>query len=131
MTVALGATGTTRTTNFAYDTRFTYLIDQSEARSLWYDSGLVTPQYLEVVLFPSLSAQPSGTQTSLTFQGAPELPLSNGLPDLLNLSDWETDLAQISGFRFVRFQALLKIKIQHKPRYFEQTRRITISTGAF
>ncbi len=108
-TVALGATyGPVRTANFAYDIRFAYLIDQSEARSLWYDSGLTTPQYLEVVLFPALSAQPSGTQTTLTFQGAPELPLSGGKPDVGNSSDWEAKLEDVSGYQFVRFLAVFK-----------------------
>ena len=108
-TVAQNATyGPIRTANFAYETRFSYLIDQSEARSLWYDSGLTTPQYLAVVLFPSLSAQPSGTQLNLTFQGAPELPLSGGLPDVNNATDWEEKLTDVSGYRFVRFLATMK-----------------------
>jgi hypothetical protein len=107
-TQPLGATGTTRTSTFAHETRFNYLIDQSEARSLWYDSGLTTPQYLGVVLFPASSAQPSGTQANLTFQGAPELPLSGGLPDVGSASAWEPNLVDISGYRFVRFMAILK-----------------------
>jgi hypothetical protein len=97
-----------RTANFAYEARFRYLIDQSEARSLWYDSGLSNPQYLEVVLFPSLSSQPSGTQTTLMFQGAPELPLSGGQPDVAKASDWEDKLQNVSNYRFVRFEASFK-----------------------
>ena len=58
--------------------------------------------------YPAPSAQPSGTQTALTFQGAPELALSGGQPDVANSSDWEDKLTNVSGYRFVRFKSVMK-----------------------
>ena len=109
-TVALGApygTNGLRTSVVAYDIRWYYLIDQSEARSVWYDTTLTTPQYLDVVLFPNLASQSAGTQSTFSFQGAPELPLSGGQPDVQKATNWEGALPSVSGYRFVRFEAVL------------------------
>jgi hypothetical protein len=97
-----------RVAPFAYDIRFHYLIDESEARSQWYDSGLISPQYLDIVLIPSLSTQPTGTSSEFVFQGAPEAVGSAGQVDTSNTTDWEPGLPELSGYRFVRFQVKFK-----------------------
>ncbi|MCU0725723.1 MAG: Ig-like domain-containing protein [Planctomycetes bacterium] len=88
-----------------YGTRFTYLIDRSEAQSAWYDMGLAQPQFLDYVLNASV---PVGTSVGLTFQGAPELPLSAGLPDVDSATDFIGSLSDLSGYRFIRFHAEFK-----------------------
>ena len=88
---------------YHYDIRFNYLIDQSEAQSLYYDTGIKSPQFLEVVLFPEISSQPAGTITTFMFQGAPEDPLNPGTPDLESESAWVDDLLKLAGYRFVKF----------------------------
>ena len=108
---AVAGGGTTTATLF-YDIRFNYLIDQSEAQSKFYDTGIKTPQFLEVVLFPDLGSQPAGTISSFEFQGAHEDPLNPGNPFLDNLSDWNSDLVKLSGYRFIRFHANFKVNQQ-------------------
>lgn len=89
-----------RTANFRYDMKLYYMIDQSEAQSKWYDSGLQQPQYLDTVV---LQTAPVGTISTLTYQGAPELPLSGGQPDEENATGWVSNLSELAGYRFVRF----------------------------
>jgi hypothetical protein len=93
---------------YHYDTKFDYLIDQSEAQSLWYNMGIRSPQFLDVFLEPDLGSQPAGTTTTLTFQGATEDVNNPGMPDLQNTSEWVDDLEKLTGLRFVRFHALMK-----------------------
>jgi hypothetical protein len=98
----------TVTNAYYIDTRFTYLIDRSEAQSLWYDTGLANPQFLDVVLFPSASDQPVGTASTWEFQGGLTDPLNTGSPDLNNLSAWNPDLTKLTGYRFIRFRVTMK-----------------------
>jgi hypothetical protein len=109
-TVVLNATygtGTppSRTTIFRYDTRLTFMIEQSEAQSKWYDSNLLQPQYLDAVVIGTV---PVGTTSTFTFQGAPELPLSGGLPDEDNATDWVSSLSELAGYRFIRIHWVAK-----------------------
>ena len=96
------------TRNYFVDTQFSFLIDQAEAQSKFYDTGIKSPQYLDVVLFPDTASQPAGTSSIFTFQGAPDDPENVGTPDLDMVTDWETDLTRLSGYRHVRFHFLGK-----------------------
>lgn len=104
-TAAQNAPYGTRTANFRYDVRIYYLIDQSEAQSKWYDTGLVSPQFLDSVV---LDTTPTGTSSTITYEGAPELPLSGGLPDEANSTDWQSSLSALAGYRFIRFHVEFK-----------------------
>jgi hypothetical protein len=90
------------------DIRFNYLIDTSEAQSLWYDTNLQNPEFLDAVIFPSISSQPGGSSTTLEFQGGLTNPDAPSTPDLTKLSQWTDDLTKLSGYRFIRFHFLLK-----------------------
>jgi hypothetical protein len=96
------------TNNYHYDTRFTFLIDVSEAQSHWYDMGIRTPQFLDVFLEPDLSSQPAGTSSEWKFQGAPEDVSVGGVPDVTSATQWIDDLEQLTGLRFVRFHVDFK-----------------------
>jgi hypothetical protein len=88
--------------------RVNYLIDLTEAQSLWYDTGLSNPQFLDAVLFPSLGNQPAGTSTTIEFQGGVVDPANPSQPDPDTTSDWTSDLTKLSGYQFVRFHVVLK-----------------------
>lgn len=96
------------TNAYFMDTRFTYLIDRSEAQSLFYDTGLLSPQFLDAVLFPAVGSQPAGTTSSWEFQAAPTDLEDTSLPDLDNTTDWTSDLRKLSGYRFIRFHVTMK-----------------------
>jgi hypothetical protein len=96
------------TNSYFMDTRFTYLIDLSEAQSTFYDTGLVSPQFLDAVLFPAIGAQPAGTTSAWEFQAAPTDLEDTTLPDLDNTTDWTSDLRKLSGYRFIRFHVTMK-----------------------
>jgi len=100
--------GSIVTNPYFMDTRFTYLIDRSEAQSKWYDSGLVNPQFLDAVFFPSVNSQPAGTTSTWEFQGAPTDLEDTSQPDLELATDWTADLRKLSGYRFVRFHVFMK-----------------------
>ena len=92
-----------RTNVYQYETRFNYLIEKSEAQSLWYDSGIRSPAFLEAIIIPSPADQPAGTVTQITFQGAPEDLTNPGNPDVNGATNWLTSLENLTGNRFVRF----------------------------
>jgi hypothetical protein len=52
-----------------YRMRFTFVGLVSQARSLWYDTGLADPNYLSFILNPPLAAQPAGTQSTWILEG--------------------------------------------------------------
>ena len=101
------------TWNYNYDIRYQYFIDESEARSLWYDAydfipqivgGAPLPQYLGAVISPITADQPVGTITTIDFQGAHADVNAPDTADENNSSDWESELQKLSGYRFIRFR---------------------------
>lgn len=96
------------TSNWHMDTRYTYLIDQSEAQSHWYDMGIRSPQFLDVFLEPDLSSQPAGTSSEFKFQGTTEDLNVGGVPDLTNVTQWVDDLEQLTGLKYIRFHVDFK-----------------------
>jgi hypothetical protein len=96
------------TNAYFMDTRFTYLIDRSESQSLFYDTGLVNPQFLDAVLFPAIGSQPAGTTSAWEYQAAPTDLEDTSAPDLDNTTDWTSDLRKLSGYRFIRFHVVMK-----------------------
>lgn len=104
-TPAQNAPYTTRVVSFRYDVRFSYMIEQSEAQSKWYDCVFASPQFLDAVV---IGSTPTGTTTTLTFEGAPELALSNGQPDEANSTGFQSSLSSVAGYRFIRFHAEFK-----------------------
>jgi hypothetical protein len=96
------------TNPYFFDIQYAYLIDQSEAQSIWYDMGIRSPTFLDVFLEPDLAAQPAGTTAAFTFQGAPEDLSDPGNPDMANATEWVTDLEKLSGLKFVRFNVQFK-----------------------
>jgi hypothetical protein len=101
--------GTGLSVNTYYmDTRFGYLIDISESQSKWYDTGLLSPQFLDAVLFPAIGSQPAGTTSTWEYQAAPTSLEDGSLPDLSSTTAWNSDLRKLSGFRFIRFHVVMK-----------------------
>lgn len=98
--------GAFATLPYEYHYRIHYLIEQSEAQSKWYDAGILSPQFLDAVTDPPTSSQPVGTSTVLTFQGAPT-DIETGLPDEDLVSIWTNDLTKLSGYRFIRWHAVM------------------------
>jgi hypothetical protein len=83
------------------DVRFYYLVDRSEAQSLWYDTDQNSPGFLDPIL---TQTTPPGTVASLVYQGARENPVVPNTPDLTTVSAWTSDiLNDLGGFRFIRF----------------------------
>ncbi len=93
--------GTPSAITWGNDIRFFFLVDKSEAQSLWYDTDQNNPGYLDPIFTQTL---PPGTVASVLFQGARENPLIPNTPDPATVSAWTADpLNDLNGHRFVRF----------------------------
>lgn len=88
-------------TTWGNDIRIHYLVDKSEAQSLWYDTDQNSPGFLDPIVTQVL---PPGTVASVLFQGARENPLLPGTPDTTAVTGWTADpFNDLGGHRFVRF----------------------------
>jgi hypothetical protein len=108
-------TGTIYLLTWKFDTKFFYLVDRSEAQSHWYDTGVLTPNWLDPIIVQSI---PPGTSALITFQGAHEDGQNPGTPDETGVTAWTTDpVSDLRGFRFIRFHADMTSNIgaQTKP----------------
>jgi hypothetical protein len=72
-----------------------------QARSLWYDTGVAYPGWRSSIVTPTVPG------ARLEFQSAPPAPA--GGPDALRASEWESDLARLPAFRFVRFRVRFEL----------------------
>ena len=70
-----------------------------QAVSLWYDTGVDVPGWRSCVLD---GTRDGGVRVRTQFQSAPAG--EDGRPDPSLASSWEDDLADLPGFRFVRFR---------------------------
>ena len=99
--------GGTTAARYICDVRLNWLVSTAEAQSLFYDTEVKSPTFLAALIDPAISEQPAGTTTTLFFQGAPEDPNAPGQADPLAASEWFDNLTKISGYRFLRFNALM------------------------
>ncbi len=84
-----------------HDIRFLYLVDKSEAQSLWYDTTQTNPLWLDPIV---LSTVPPGTVSSIVFQGGHESPTTANTVDTSTITAWTSDpFSDLPGFRFIRF----------------------------
>jgi hypothetical protein len=72
-----------------------------QARSLWYDTGVTYPGWRSSVVTPSVPG------SRLEFQSAPSAEA--GGPDASRASEWESDLARLPAFRYVRFRVRFEV----------------------
>lgn len=100
-----------------YNMRFTFVSVASSAQSTFYDSGVPTPDYLNLILSPSPVNQPAGTEALWEIQGASAIS-----PAPLGLTPWLTywsgspstgsftnsAINAIDGKRFVRFRVAMR-----------------------
>ncbi len=95
--------------SYNHDARFLYQVDSSEARSLWYDTGVTSPTILDRIVTQSV---PPGTSVAVLFQGGTENPSIPGTVDPTTLTPWTSDpAADLSGYRFLRFYVDMKANI--------------------
>ncbi|MHC4925625.1 MAG: hypothetical protein ACYTG4_16365, partial [Planctomycetota bacterium] len=86
---------------WVFHTRFFFLVDKSEAQSLWYDTGVPSPTLLDPIVSQDV---PPGTSILVRYQGAPEDASSPGNPDPTSVTSWTTDpVEDLRGYRFIRF----------------------------
>jgi hypothetical protein len=84
-----------------HDIQFFYLVDRSEAQSLWYDTTVNNPQWLDPIVQQTV---PPGTSASIVYQGAHESGITPGAVDPTTVSAWTSDpFTDLPGFRFIRF----------------------------
>ena len=94
-----------------YVHRFTFVGIVAQCRSLWYDTGVADPSYIDFILTPPVSAQPAGTSSVWVLEGtdaASPGPGTNGSagiyvnasgainPNVLTMT--------IAGLRYFRFR---------------------------
>ena len=72
-----------------------------QARSLWYDTGVTYPGWRSSTVTPTVPG------SRLEFQSAPSS--SAGGPDASRASEWESDLARLPAFRYVRFRVRFEV----------------------
>ena len=71
-----------------------------QARSLWYDTGVAYPGWRACSVVRA--DDDPGVQVVAEFQSAPPDP--DGNADATRASPWESDLARLPAYRFVRFR---------------------------
>jgi hypothetical protein len=106
-----GATGSQAATlaeTAVTDMQFTKKRRTTIGQSLFYDSGVVNPNYSTPILTPS--GQTGGTSAQIEFEGAdgilfpiPSNP-NNVIPDPTTFTGFVTNIDQLDGRRFVRFR---------------------------
>jgi hypothetical protein len=113
------STAAKTTASYVFDVRFNWLISDSEAQSLFYDTGVKSPTFFSALISPEIADQPAGTSTALTFQGAPEDPNNPGQADFQGVSDWLHELEKLSGYRYIRFNVKMtsNTSTAQSPRY--------------
>jgi len=96
-----GGGGSLTFTSQNIDMRFLYLVDKSEAQSLFYDTAVQSPTYLGPIVVQS---KPAGTVITMNYQGARPDPIVVGQIDPNSYSAWTTDpQLGLSGYRYIRF----------------------------
>jgi hypothetical protein len=98
-----------------YKMRFTFVGLAGQARSLWYDTGLVDPTYQSFILSPPLGSQPAGTQSTWILEGtdvANPQPATIGASGVYINAAGVTNPAVLSGTlaaqRYFRFRVELR-----------------------
>jgi hypothetical protein len=102
-------------TDDIYRARFTFVGIVGQARSLWYDTGVDDPDYLNVSFNPTLASQPFGTQSTWILEGT-DTP--NPSPGTIGISGTYVDAfgtvhpnvlsSTLAGKRYLRFRVELR-----------------------
>lgn len=93
-------------------TRFSYLTPGAEARSTFYDIGREDIRVLPQQIVPT--SQPQGTSVTFTWQGAKSDPVNPTSPDLTTLTPFVQDVRQLTGYRFIKFHAVMTNNLTNK-----------------